>query len=222
MAMDPRKRQKKLERRKAKQRAERRALARRLAEPLAVRLRRTSTAPLLHCCMTSTVWEHGIGDVLVSRQLPDGKVAFVVFLVDVYCLGVKNVMMGIAPRSQYERDVYGKLNRQEPLVPIRPEYARKLVENAVLYAGDLGLGPHSDYPTAKLIFGDISAEACTEEFVYGKDGKPFFVAGPFDDRARCDYILRTLEERCGPEGFHYLIPVGGSELVQHGLPQFED
>lgn len=209
MPVDPRKRQKKLERRKAKQKAERREVARSQSRGLASRLEEASTAPILHCCVTATTWRVGVGNVLVSRQLPIGQVAFAVFLVDVYCLGVKNAMMNILPRVHYDRQVYGKLARQSSWTPIKPECAHKLVEGAVRYALDLGLPPHADYRTARLIFGDIAAEACTEEYVFGKDGKPFFIAGPHDNSAKCQQILAALQHHCGPDGYHYLIPVGG-------------
>jgi len=209
MAVDPRKRQKKVERRKAKQKTERRELARLDSGSLSSRLEQASAAPILHCCTTADIWRAGIGQVLISRQLGNGSVAFAVFLVDIHCLGVKDAFANIAPRASYDRDLYAKVAARSGLIPLRPECARKLVESAVRYALDLGLPPHADYRTARLIFGDIPAEACTEEYAFGKDGKPFFVAGPHDSHARCEQILRTLHDRCGPEGYHFLVPVRG-------------
>jgi hypothetical protein len=207
MAIDPRKRQKKLERRKAKQKAERRELARRQSRGLPARLREASTAPILHCSISDEIWHEGIGQVLVSRQLKNGAVAFAVFLVDIYCLGVKDVFTDIVPRASYDLKIYNKIVRQSALKSAPPERACKLVEGAVRYASALGLPPHPDYATAELIFGDVAAEACAEEFAYGKDGKPFFFAGPNDDSYKCQQILRTLEKHCGPGGYTYVIPV---------------
>jgi hypothetical protein len=207
--IDPRRRQKKLERRKAKQKNQRRELARREAQGMPARLEQASAAPILHCCTTAEIGKRGMGQVLVSRQLGHGKVAYVVFLLDTYCLGVKDVMMDIVPRAVYERNLYAKLTRQGPLMPLKPECARKLVEGAVAYALDLGLAPHADYRAAKGVFGDIRAEECDQAYVFGKDGKPLFVAGPYDDPERCRYIRRTLEARCGPDGYHFILPAEG-------------
>lgn len=167
-----------------------------------------SAAPILHGCASRDLWDQGIGHVLVSRLLPNGYAAFGVFLVDMYCLGVKDAFANIAPRARYDRDLYGKLPREGALIEMRPECARKLVEGAVRYADDLGLSPHADYHTAKLIFGDVAAEACAEEYTFGKDGKPYFVAGPYDGPTRCQDVLRTLHRHCGPRGYHYLLPAG--------------
>ena len=214
MAKDSRKRQKKLERRKAKAKAKKRALAREKPRGMAVRLEEAAAAPILDCCTTDVLWDQGMSNVLVSRDL-NRSVAYVVFLLDVYCLGVKDVIMGVVPRSRYDWQVYEKLSHDYRMVKLKPEAARKLVEGAVEYARNLGLSPHPDYRKARVIFGDIDAEACREEFVYGKDGKPYFVAGPYDSPWRSKQIIHTLTDRCGPDGFHYLMPLGatGAALI---------
>ena len=208
MGVDPRKRQKKLEKQKAKKKAERKEIARRESQGMPVRLEASSRAPILHCCYLKALWEVGMGNVLISRQLSSGNVAFVVFLVDVYCLGVKNVFLNILPRAVYDTKIYDHLLDQGPVQHVKPEYVRKLVESAVEYARALELPPHPDYRAGKLIFGDISAEACQEQFVFGKEGKPFFFAGPHDHAARCEEILHTLHRVCGPDGYHFAMPIG--------------
>ncbi|MGD0896500.1 MAG: hypothetical protein ABR915_01610 [Thermoguttaceae bacterium] len=213
MGIDPRRRQKKLERRRAKQKAQRRELARRESGGLPARFQEASTAPILHCWAAQNVWSAGIGHVVMSRQMPHGQVAFAVFLVDRYCLGVKDVFMNVMPRAIYDQRVHDKLAKQGPLVLLKPECARKLIEGAVQYALDLGLPPHPDYRVAKLIFGSISAEACARQFVFGKDGRPFFFSGPNDDAAKCRIILHALHEHCGPDGYHYVLGGPGLALV---------
>ena len=71
------------------------------------------------------------------------------------------------------------------------------------------LPPHRDYPKAKRIFGDVDPNACGDEFVYGKDGKPFFIAGPHDGPSRCRQIIDTLTARCGAEAFTTYWPCRG-------------
>lgn len=208
MALDPRRRQKKAERRNAKQREKRKELARRQSDSsLPALIERAATCPILHACTLDTLRKQGIGQVLISRELPGGKVAFATFLLDVYCLGVKDVFFNVAPRAQYDWKMYGKLAGMGKVIHLRPESARKLIEGAVEYARGHGLSPHPDYQHAKAIFGNLDAAASTEEFAYGKDGKPYFIAGPNDSAARCRYIMDTLTARYGDDGFHFLMPV---------------
>jgi len=39
---------------------------------------------------------------------------------------------------------------------------------------------------------------------FGKNGKPFFIAGPHDNAAR---ILKQLEKTAGPGNYDYLVPL---------------
>ena len=158
MATDTRRRQKQLERRKAKDKARKRALAQRDPRDVAARIERAATAPILHCCTTDVLWNEGMSHVLVNRELPSGNVAFVAFLVDIYCLGVKDVCFNVASRGTYDSMLYGKLIGEHQMVKLTPPEARKLIEGAVEYAGDLGLPPHPDYRKAKAILGDIDGD----------------------------------------------------------------
>lgn len=221
MALSPQKRQKKLEKQKAKRQAEKRALARRDSGSVAYRMGRCAAAPVLHSCVTDSLWIQGMGNVLFSRELPSGEVALAMFLVDAYCLGVKDAWGKIVSREEYNLGIYKRLGERDTLVDLTPEAARKLVEGAVAYARDLGFEPHSDYQAAQQIFGTLSTDGCTEEFTYGKDGKPYFIAGPHDTPWRCDEIIQTLLRRLGPGGFGIVIPLQGGASDLDPEPDFQ-
>jgi len=213
MATDPRKRQKKLEHRAAKRKAKKHQFIREQQTGLGERLTAAATYPILHTWVTEDLWTQGLGWVLVSRELPDRSIAFAVFLVDRYCLGVKNAMMDITNRSRYENEIVHKMRSTFTSRAVTPPTARKLVEAAVEYARRLGFPPHEDYHKAKLLFGTIDAGESTEEFEFGKDGKPFFISGPNDTPERSRQIVNVLTRSCGPGGFEYLVQVGGSHRI---------
>jgi len=213
MALDARRRQKKAEKRKAKERAKHKELARRKTEDLGQRLAHVAAAPILHCFTTQNLWDNGIAQVLVSRELANGQVAFASFLVDRYCLGVKDAFCGFMAKSEYLERFYDELKRRFEIVALQPAAARKLVEGAVDFARSVGLSPHPDYTRARQIFGDIDPAGSDREFEFGKDGKPFFVSGPNDSPGRCASIVGILQERCGKGGFDYVVAVPGSMLA---------
>jgi hypothetical protein len=222
MASNPRKRQKKLERRAAKRKEKKHLQVREQHAGLPDRISAAAKYPILDTRITEDVWTQGMGWVLLSRLLPNGSVAAVVFLVDRYCLGVKNVIVEIMGRFTYDskllRQMLGRFESEE----VAPAKVRKFIEDAVAYAQKLGFSPHPDYQTAKLIFGDIDASACHETFEFGKDGKPFFISGPSDTPARSRQIYNTLLRSCGPGNFDYLLQVGPDEGVQIMGPDEED
>jgi hypothetical protein len=223
MAGNPRKRQQKLERKAAKRKEKKHLETRERSQSMAERMTAATRFPVLHSLVTVDFWDEGMGWALLSRLMPDGFVAVAVFLVDRYCLGVKNAGAEIVPRSVYEDQFLRKMQSRFDARKMTPAGVRKLVEAAVAYAHDLGFAPQEDYHKAKALFGDIDPNECDETFEFGKDGKPLFIAGPSDDPARCRRILATLTDRLGPNGFHFTIPMGDPEefgLVE--LPEEEE
>ena len=213
MALDARKRQQKL----AKKAAKRKALVttkKSLAEVGGVvshgRQALPAASALIHeCLIPDRLFEIGIGNVIVSRKMPNGFIGAVFFLVDVFCLGIKDAFYDVLSPAEYDHRLSGL--QHETFRAIPPPCARKLVEAAEAYARDLGFAPHADYQRARQIFGDLDATACPTHYVFGQDGKPFFVSGPYDTPAKCRRIIDILTRRCGPEGFHFMVP-GGEPL----------
>ncbi len=102
MSADPRKRQKKLQRLKAKRQEKKHHHAREQSAGLAERLAAAARYPVLNAWVAEDLWTTGMGQATLSRALPDGSVAFAVFLVDRYCLGVKDAFGSILSRAEYE------------------------------------------------------------------------------------------------------------------------
>ncbi|MEA3640341.1 MAG: hypothetical protein VBE63_10390 [Lamprobacter sp.] len=163
-------------------------------------------APIADVFVPTTLFEQGIGTVWLSRHLPDGRYAIAGILVDVFCLGVKNALYKIVEAAEYP-EILARIhsNSAESMEPQHPSCARKIVEGALSYAKDLGFEPHADYRIARLIFGDIEANACPVSYTFGQNGKPFYINGPNDTPAIQRQILKQLERRCGPGAYDYMM-----------------
>jgi hypothetical protein len=144
--------------------------------------------------------------VVVSRYSGSGLVAAGVFLIDAYCLGVKDAFALLKPRAEYEQMLDG-MRQAVTLRRVEPAYAKKLVVGAIAYARNLGFEPHEDYELPSKVLADIDETACQTEFTFGQDGKPLFIAGPNDTPERCQQVIDTLHRRFGPEGYHFMMPV---------------
>jgi hypothetical protein len=143
----------------------------------------------------------GLVSVLVTRQPRYGKVRVCGWLVDVYCLGVKDT---IGPRSMDQRRAaeftgsYFAAYQARPLAaPL--DLAQHLVFGAVAYARRLGFEPASGFDQTTSHLGSWTGPSA---ITFGRDGKPLFVQGPHDNAAS---ILNTLERSVGPNNFHYLV-----------------
>ena len=167
-------------------------------------------APLYECWEPVDLFAHnkGLGTIVITRKTEQRQILIANFLVDVFCLGVKDAFIRLVREPEY-RDFLQQLRMRESLKPISPERARKLVEEAEGYALDLGFKAHRDYQKAKKIFGDINPDDCPDEFAFGQNGLPLYIAGPFDNPRTQERIIKTLTDTRGPDGFHFVAAPGG-------------
>lgn len=159
----------------------------------------------------TNLFELGLGNVLVARFRASGLVEVGVFLVDMFCLGVKNAFYTRADETEYDSEMLDNIMPPENRAPIDPPSARKLVEGAVAYARDLGFNPHPDYKKAGRVLGGINPADSTASFTYGQNGKPFYIQGPHDSFQLCLRILKQLRARCGDANFDFMVRVDSDE-----------
>jgi hypothetical protein len=205
-------RAKQLAKKKAKREAKRREINRLKSMSPSERFRRTASAPVLDCLLCGRFEGNGMGQLLFSRELRSGEIATAVFLIDRYCLGIKDAFGRILHQSEY-REVIERCYGLGHVVRLDSHTARRLVEDAVAYARDLGFEPHPDYFRAAPIFGDVDPALASRTFEFGRDGKPCFIAGPHDSPARIERILDQRRDRRGEDGLHCLVRVEESDLL---------
>ena len=155
------------------------------------------------------LFELGCGYVVVTRFKANGRVEAGFFLLDVFCLGVKDASFDqFSSYEEFKSDLLDPLFAEDASVRMTPEAGRKLIEDAVDYARQLGFAPCPDYRRASRVFGGISKSGCDEAFTFGKDGKPFYIQGTYESAAQCKRILRLLDARFGEGGYDYIVEAG--------------
>jgi hypothetical protein len=145
----------------------------------------------------------GLVDVVVARE-HGSSVTACAYLVDAWCLGVKNC---IGPKSMDRRrlpdfvwHVFSVAHRTPVSAPV--ELARHLVFGAVDYARGMGLEPHSDFAKCAHILGEWGGSS---DIAFGRDGVPMYMQGPHDDMFA---ILAALRKSVGDGNFHYMAGIG--------------
>src|SRR5262249_41868039 len=177
MSKNEARRQKQLAKKKAKRDEKRTQMARQSSDNPLIRLAEAESWPIVDALVPETLWSRGIGQLILTRRLPDGRLALGNFLVDVFCLGVKNAYWKIISEWDFD-SLKRKLAERGPLHAATPEQFAKLVLGAVDYAQAIGFPPHPDFRHAKLLLAGIDPSKCTDTFTFGKDGKPFYINGP--------------------------------------------
>ena len=151
----------------------------------------------------------GLVTALVAHRRRHRRGATVcVYLLDVYCLGVKNA---IGPDNLDEQRLRRLTDKafsgyQTPPIAAPIELVRELIFGAAEYAHRLGFAPHPDFEQARDHLGPWHGPSA---ITFGRDCKPSYISGPYDNP---DHVLRTLRHTVGTKGFNYTIGVDLSEL----------
>lgn len=143
----------------------------------------------------------GLLGVVVAREHRNRKVSACGYLVDSWCLGVKNAI-GPKVGDQYKLrsllDTF-RLSFRSTLLEAPIDLAQQLVLGAEDYARGLGFEPHPDFEPAR---GHLGSWEGVGAIRFGRDGEPYFVQGPDDDPAQ---VMSTLERSVGRGKYHYIV-----------------
>lgn len=205
MAKSEQQQQKKLAKKRAKEKQKHRAMVQRqqVLASLSGQMQWASAFPVHRCYISDDLWgESGIGVVLLTRALNDGRVAMMYLLLDIHCLGVREAGGELLTLAAFDR-LFQRSQAASSFTAVDPARARKLTEAAIAYAQSIGFPPHPDYRRVAPLWGAIDPAACTEEFTFGVNGRPSYAAGPDDDAARQQQIFRRLCETVGEGNFHF-------------------
>lgn len=166
-----------------------------------------AASPLVACTISSDYAKEGVGTLSVVRKLTLGRYGACYFLLDLWCLGIKDAYFRVLDAEDYE--FYHEGDQAVPVSPIDPAIARKLVRDAAAFGLKNGFAPPDDLTEMERMFGEVETTAAT--FTFGVEGKPYYLVGPNDPPARVRRIMETLEFNLGINGFQYEYPVEDDE-----------
>ncbi len=211
MPQDPRRRQKALMKKRSKQKAAAKHKSHQSASlSLSMKsvLRLARMFPLYECWINADWQKDNLGliEVVLSRQQPDGDICFGTYLIDKYCLGLKNTFarVGIPRASYHELVPSGIFHGMKPVTcPI--ELAHQMIYASIEYAAQFGFEPEKDYELTQYLLAPRGELAESYDLTFGRNGKPFFIAGPHDNAQR---IIKQLEKTAGLGNFDFMMPMG--------------
>ncbi len=152
--------------------------------------------PIYACYIPSHLWEIGVGQVIVARKNDRDNLAVGIYLIDVFCLGIRDCAVSVTNNIAYEEILQGFNTVYKGLKRVEPSYAYTLICQAEAFAKRLGFKPHPDFSKAKLFLNNIVLDEDLR-FTFGKEGKPHYLQGPDDSPADAQNVLQTLEKNLG-------------------------
>ncbi len=168
-------------------------------------LETASELPFVGCWRHRGWKEHGITGLLLARAQDEEHVIYAVYLVDLFCLGIKDAFVRTKiSRRALKHHVSELFNGEEE--PCDIVFAHQLIYSAIDYARKYGFEPHPDFyrEGADKLLEPRGTYPEPYEIEFGKDGKPLYVAGPYDSELFARHVVETLQ-RTAPEGFDYVV-----------------
>jgi hypothetical protein len=158
------------------------------------------------------IWENGMGQVIISQKNTQDDIAVGNYLIDTYCLGIKDCFVLSMNAYDYQNFLDHTMGLCGEMELVEPSYAKTLIIKAAEYAKQSGLKPHSDFVKARNFLRGIPIDE-TQTFTFGKDGKPFYIQGPHESTADVKRVLKILRSNQGNVNDHFLIEAPYPELI---------
>ena len=151
--------------------------------------------------------ESGMAHVIVTRVRPSGNLVMGAFLVDTFCLGVKDAGYheNMAP-SDFE-GYLAKYRKGMGLEEISYNEAHNIIYGAMAFAEEGGIKPVKEFDPAGYILEEDTDDIPLIEYEFGKNGKHFLVVNP--DRKEMPYY-HILKNNLGDD-FEFVLPYGEEE-----------
>lgn len=171
--------------------------------------KKARTLPIYECLVNTEWKEQGVAHVVVARSHVNGNITTCMYLVDIFCLGIKNTQYFFnIPEAEYQE----MKESMEHIVfePISYNLAHNIVFAGLEYAAEYEFKPHKDFTSiTRFMLEEDTEDIELIDIECGLDGKPFYVNGPNEDEAKTRQILAQLERTAGLGNYDF-------ELIDNG------
>lgn len=160
---------------------------------LAAQVARAAQTPIQHCLLSGRLFESGMATLLLARGATSLNLTVGGFLIDAWCLGVKDTFFHTAGAAGLDHMI-ARMETTGPVEDVDPAYARKLLRDVAAWAATKGFSPHRDFAVLEKLFGDVDADACDTTFAFGHNGDPIYISGPIETPAQIRKRMRTIDK----------------------------
>ncbi len=176
------------------------------------------TMPIYECRAHEGWSERGKAQVSVARRMPNGNLVIGFYLVDLWCLGLKDTFFRANVSILEYEDMMGYVSGDVEMLKIEPALAFNMVYAAIEYAEDLGFEPAKDFKHTQYLLPE------PDDFEYieietGKDERPFYCSGPND---KVQAILQKLDKKLGKGNYGFLMGLDDDDDLDDDEYYFPD
>jgi len=158
-------------------------------------------------CLINPDWkETGIANVVIARKHTNGNITAAIYLVDIFCLGVKDTMYLFNVSEHEYREKLQRTIVLKLFAEIEYVVAHNIIYAAIEFAGDYGFVPHKDFNSVtKYLLEEDTDDIELIDIECGQDGKPSYFQGEDDSKSTVARIINQLERTAGKGNFNFTV-----------------
>lgn len=159
---------------------------------------------LVHECLINADWNDSkLANVLVARKHTNGNITAGLYLVDLMCLGIKDTQYFFNIDISEYNDIKEKMDDAYNITNISYILAHNIVFTGVEYGAENGFEPSKEFRsiTVNILEEDTDEIELIDVECGGKNGKPCYVKGPFENSTKVKQIVSRLEKTLGVGNF---------------------
>ncbi len=161
----------------------------------------------IHECWVNRDWEKsGTSSICVSRIHANGNVTFAMYLVDLYCMGVKESLYNFNESIDVFNKHLLKINENIEMIKIDYVLAHNIIYAAIEYADELGFKPHHSYTAiTQYLLEEDTEDVELMDISCGCNGKPMFVKTEFMSNVESHRVIAQLNKSVGEGNYDLII-----------------
>lgn len=173
--------------------------------------------PIEVCYISKDIEEVGEGTVMVVRRHPNDKFTLATYLLDIFCLGVKDTFYRLR-LDEFEYEEYLDKFTSIDVREITYNEAHNWIYGAIAFAEEAGIAPHKNFAVTQYMLEEDTEDIPLIEYDYGKDGKHFLVAM---NQLELSRYIPILKKNLGDD-FDYVVQDDADEYDDYEEMQDED
>jgi len=176
-------------------------------------IRKKARSLPIYECWLSEEWENrGMATIIIARRHTNGNITFCLYLVDLLCLGVKDTGYKFNVTETEYRDFLERYLDRMEIEMIDYALVHNIILSGVEFAEEYGFKPHKDFTSVtEFMLEEDNDDIELIEIECGKDGKPMYVQGPYDDDVKANKIMKQLEHSAGVGNYDFIKEVDSDE-----------
>jgi len=178
---------------------------------------RARTLPIGTCYINANWRDSGLAVIFVCRRHINGHITHAAYMVDVFCLGLKESFWTFNQDPLDFKDFMEKQQQANsqgvPLMKTDYVLVHNIIYGAIEYAGEFGFFPHKSFETSRFMLEEDDDHIEVIDLEFGYKGKPLYISSPGRPNER-NRVLAQLDKNPGKGNYEFITEADLQEFYE--------